>query len=88
MVENYMESLVDRLLPSLVEENKHILACQKCQDDVKAIALNNLKPVYVVTDKGSLYAKTKEFDPQFQVDVQKEIIQAIDKVMSHPQHAQ
>lgn len=88
MVVNYMESLVDRLLPTFIEENEHILDCQKCQDDVKAIALNNLKPVYVVTDKGSLYAKTKEFNPQFQVDVQQEIIKAIDKVVKHPQHNQ
>lgn len=88
MVVNHMESLVDRLLPSLLQENKHILGCQKCQDDVKAIALNNLKPFYVVTDKGNLYAKAKEFDPQFQVDAQKEIIQAIDRVTRHPQHEQ
>ncbi|TVP90006.1 late competence development ComFB family protein [Alkalibacterium sp.] len=88
MVVNYMESLVDHLLPSLIDENKHILDCQKCQDDVKAIALNNLKPVYVVTDKGTLYAKAKEFNPQFQVDVQQEIIKAVDKVMKYPQHDQ
>ncbi|MCC5890896.1 MAG: late competence development ComFB family protein, partial [Alkalibacterium sp.] len=55
---------------------------------VKAIALNNLKPVYVVTDKGTLYAKAKEFNPQFQVDVQQEIIKAVDKVMKYPQHNQ
>lgn len=88
MVVNYMESLVDRFLPSLIEENKHILDCQKCQDDVKAIALNNLKPVYVVTDKGNLYAKANGFNPQFQVDVQQEIIKALDKVTKYPQHEQ
>lgn len=86
MVKNYMEILVDNFLLSLIQHDAHLLACEKCQDDIRAIALNHLKPIYVVTEKGSLYAKINEFSQQFQVDVKQEIIKAVEKVKSYPQH--
>ena len=81
-----MEILVDKYLPELIKEEAHIMECEKCQEDIKAIALNHLKPMYVVTEKGSVYAKVREFSLQFQSDVTQELVKGIDLVSKRPQH--
>ena len=86
MVKNYMEILVEEHLPEVLKDQEHIANCKKCQEDVQAIALNSLKPLYVVTAKGSLYAKLNEFSIQFQSDVLRELIRAVEKVSDRPQH--
>ena len=86
MVKNYMEVLVEEYLSEIIKEQEHIKDCSKCQEDVKAIALNHLKPMYVVTEKGSLYAKLNEFSLQFKSDVLRELIRASEIVADKPQH--
>ena len=86
MVKNYMEVLVEEHLSEIIKEQEHIKNCNKCQEDVKAIALNHLKPMYVVTEKGSLYAKLNEFSLQFKSDVLRELIRASEIVADKPQH--
>ncbi|NBG89385.1 late competence development ComFB family protein [Isachenkonia alkalipeptolytica] len=86
MIKNYMEILVEEHLSEVIKDQEHIQNCEKCQEDVQAIALNNLKPMYVVTEKGSLYAKVNEFSLQFKSDVLRELIRAAEKVTEKPQH--
>ncbi len=86
MVKNYMEILVEEHLSGVIKDQEHIQSCKKCQEDVQAIALSNLKPMYVVTEKGSLYAKLNEFSLQFKSDVLRELIRAVEKVSEKPQH--
>ncbi|MEG0773032.1 late competence development ComFB family protein [Clostridium sp.] len=86
MVKNYMEIAVEHLLPKLLQDYKHVCNCEKCLDDIRAIALNHLKPLYVVTEQGNLYAKVNEMEIQFSADVLKELINAIDKVSKNPKH--
>ena len=54
--------------------------------DIAAIALNNLKPRYVVTEKGALYGKLDTLDYQFDADLVKEVIKAINIVVNKPHH--
>ncbi|MBV1821364.1 late competence development ComFB family protein, partial [Coprococcus sp. MSK.21.13] len=54
MIKNYMEVIVDDLFPTIVDEYMDICKCDKCIDDIKAIALNNLEPIYVVSEKGNM----------------------------------
>lgn len=81
-----METLVDSHLPSLIQEKSHIRACEKCQNDIKAMALNHLKPQYIMSDRGLIFTKMKELDHQFQSDIIQELVRAIQIVEGHPRH--
>lgn len=85
-VHNYMENEVDLLLKEILKNYSDICQCEKCLADVKAIALNRLKPHYVVTRKGELYTKLNELNNQFEVDIYKALIQAIKIVKEKPHH--
>jgi len=54
--------------------------------DVMALMLNNLKPKYVVTDKGALYAQLDDFDPQYKIDFMTIMSQAAQIVKNNPRH--
>lgn len=86
MIKNYMEDAVDHILPKLLEDYGNICKCNQCLEDIKAIALNSLEPRYVVTDKGSVYVKLNELINQFNTDVIKELVKAIDIVSNNPRH--
>lgn len=88
MIKNYMEIIVDHVLLSVFEmpEYQETCKCNSCIEDIKSIALNNLDPKYVATDKGVLYTKLTEMRNQCTVDVTKEIIKAIELVKDSPRH--
>lgn len=85
-LKNYMELAVDHVLPNLLKAFDNICTCEKCLLDMKAIALNKLKPHYVATRKGELYSKVDEMDGQFEADVMKALIDAIQIVSKNPRH--
>ncbi len=85
-LKNYMEIAVDHTLPNLLRAFDNICTCDKCTLDIKAIALNKLNPHYVVTDKGELFSKVDEMSRQFETDVMKALIDAIDVVTKNPRH--
>jgi len=60
--------------------------CEICKLDVTAIMLNNLPSKYVVTDKGALYAKLEDFNPQNKADYMSELTNAVKLVKSQPRH--
>ncbi len=85
-LKNYMEDAVDHCLPNLLNAFPAICKCDKCTLDIKAMALNNLKPHYVVTWKGEIYTKIDETYIQFEADVLKALIDAITIVSKNPRH--
>lgn len=86
-LKNYMEDAVEHILPNLMKVFPNICFCEQCQMDIKALALNNLKPHYIVTDKGQLYTKVQEMNLQFEADVMKALIDAIAVVGAKPRHS-
>lgn len=86
MLKNHMEILIENHLPALIKDTSHIQNCEKCMNDVQAIALNHLKPMYIMSDKGMIYSKLKELDLQFQSDIIRELVQAIALVERQPRH--
>ena len=86
MLKNHMEDVVEHVLPTIIHEYNDICKCDKCMDDIKAIALNNLKPAYIVTDKGNAYTKVNELISQFNVDVMNEITKAVEIVSKNSKH--
>lgn len=86
LIRNYMEEVVDKLIPSILENYDDICKCSKCIDDIKAIALNNLPAKYISTEKGMVYTKLNELSDQFNTNVIKEIVLAINIVSKNPEH--
>ena len=82
LLKNYMEELVFNMIEDLSKKIS-ICTCQKC---IAAIALNELPPKYVVTEKGELYSKLEILKQQFEVDIVSSVTKAIEKVGNHPQH--
>lgn len=83
---NYMEVAVEHVLPHLLKAFPDFCTCELCLLDVKALALNNLAPHYIATDRGELYTKVEEMHTQFEADVMKALIEAIIRVKSSPRH--
>lgn len=86
MLKNYMEIVVEDILPSVLVEEELECKCERCKEDIMAITLNNLKPMYVATNKGVVYSQLNQFSGQFNADVIREITIAIEKVKGDPRH--
>lgn len=86
MLKNYMEIVVDDVLSDILRKQDLECECEVCINDIKAITLNNLRPMYVSTNKGILYSKLNEFSLQSKADVINEITMAIEKVKGNPRH--
>ena len=52
-----MEDIVSDALPSVLRKYPEVCTCTKCIIDIKAIALNNLKPQYTATENGEVYIR-------------------------------
>jgi len=85
-LKNLMEIEVMRIIDKILEDQKDVCACDKCKMDIAAITLNNIKPKYVVTEKGQLYAKVDMLNYQYDADITTEVIKAIKIVGEKPRH--
>lgn len=89
MITNYMEEIVKNYLHKILNTDplyKDICKCQLCIDDIMAKALNNLKPYYITTKKGEVFAEYSSLETQHQAEVISEVIKAIDFVSKKPMH--
>ncbi|WMJ78622.1 MULTISPECIES: late competence development ComFB family protein [unclassified Sedimentibacter] len=89
MVINYTEEIVKNCLTGLLKNDpayKEICKCEQCIDDITAKALNNLKPNYITTKKGEVYAEYSSLEFQHQAEVIAEVIKAIEFISKHPSH--
>ena len=87
MLRNYTEEAVNLYLDRWYKDTD-ICQCNDCRLDVMALMLNNLKPKYVVTDKGALWAQMDDFDPQHRTDFMTIMTQAVQVVKGNPRHDQ
>lgn len=84
-LKNHMEEVVERLMKKYVEESE-CCHCDKCRMDVMAIALNDLRPVYIVSRMGEMFASIDSTYPQNQVDAEIAVLKAINLVKAKPRH--
>lgn len=84
-VKNYMEEIIEMLLDDVLK-NMKVCKCQICCEDIAALALNELPPKYVVTEKGERYSKLNLLRQQFEVDVVSAITRATITVNKRPRH--
>lgn len=85
LLKNYMEEIVFNLLKEVLDDI-NVCTCEKCMLDIAAIALNDLPPKYIVTEKGELYTKVNALKQQFEVDVISAITKAAVLVKRKPRH--
>lgn len=86
-VYNYMEILVEENLNTVIStSDAHFCKCYQCRKDIYALALNNLKPFYVVSSKGRIMARYEEKLSQLDTDVLIAITNAIATVTANPYH--
>mgnify|MGYP000657231193 FL=1 len=86
-IKNYMEEIVFSSIKEVLDDIK-VCSCDKCILDIAAIALNELPPKYIVTEKGELYSKVDSLRQQFEVDVISAITKAAVLVKRNPRHDQ
>ncbi|BBE31058.1 hypothetical protein OSSY52_11990 [Tepiditoga spiralis] len=88
-LKNIMEDIVEDVYNDLLKTNLiKICNCPKCHADVLAIVLNNIKPKYVVTEKGEAIERTNELRDQIRVDVLEQLLKAVEIVSKNPHHNQ
>lgn len=51
-VTNVVERLIDEEFPIVMKKFPDACCCSQCLSDIKALALNSLRPRYVSTDRG------------------------------------
>ncbi|HEX2946447.1 MAG TPA: late competence development ComFB family protein [Clostridia bacterium] len=84
-IKNYMEEIVFNQMKDVLTDI-NMCTCDKCLLDIAAIALNDLPPKYLVTEKGELYSKINTLKQQFEVDVIAAITKAAVLVKRSPRH--
>lgn len=85
-IKNFMEHIVLDLVKD-VTNNMNVCNCEKCLMDITAIALNNLPPKYIVSEKGELFSKVDTLKKQFEIDSVTAITKAALIVINNPRHS-
>lgn len=84
---NYSEEIVDNLLDKILPQYDDICKCEKCRLDIKAYALNSIKPKYVVSDQGEIYTRAlNEINKQEIINITESIMRGIEVVINNPKH--
>ena len=81
---NYMEELAESVLENLLPEYKGSRFTDNAIQDIKALALNRLWPMYTTTSSGKDFLKKIIQEDKIEKDVIRELRAAIDIVKSNP----
>ena len=84
-IKNYMEEVVLNLMEGVLDDI-NMCKCEMCVMDIAALALNDLPPKYIATEKGELYSKVNSLRNQFEVDVIAAITKSAVLVKRSPRH--
>ena len=81
---NYMEELTGNVLEGLLPEYKSARFSESAIQDIKALALNRLWPMYTTTEAGRDFLRKIIQEDKIEKDVIRELRAAIDIVKSNP----
>jgi len=82
---NISEELIDIHLDGCIRSTD-VCDCERCRADIRAMALNAMPPLYVVTDLGDAYVRLDAMSIQSQADIITAIMNAINTVKKNPRH--
>ena len=80
---NFMEELAQNVLDELLSKKRQEFS-REALEDIKALALNRLWPMYTTTDAGRDYLKKVVDEDNIEKDVQRELRAAIEVVRQNP----
>jgi hypothetical protein len=80
---NYMEELAEDVLDEILAKSRKNFS-KKALEDIKALALNRLWPMYTTTDSGRDYLKKVVEEDRIEKDVQRELRAAMEVVKQNP----
>ncbi|MCD6277708.1 late competence development ComFB family protein [candidate division WOR-3 bacterium] len=83
-IKNYLEEFVEELAKEQLQKVPELAGNERALMDVMALALNNLKPMYVVSDAGHILTEVKLSSEQIRAKVLVAVLQAIDTVKRNP----
>ena len=83
-IKNYLEAFVEELAKEQLQKVPELAGDERALMDVMALALNNLKPMYVVSDAGHILTEVKLSSDQIRAKVLVAVLQAIDRVKRNP----
>ena len=84
-LKNEAEELVKEVLGKEMDKDKTICDCQDCILDTVGLALNNVRPLYKTSLKGSLYTTTP--DKKYIETLEKAVKLSIKKIKASPSHS-
>ncbi len=84
---NYMEVIVEEKMDEVLAQYPQCCKCEQCRHDIAVIALNNLHPRYVSTEKGQLFARIQEMNSQSEIEVLRQLMTAVEIVSANPRHS-
>lgn len=84
-IHNVMEDMVEKKMDSIMKQIG-CCNCELCRADVAAYALNHIDSKYVSTARGELFAKSIQFDSDFDMKLTILISTGAKKVMDYPHH--
>ncbi len=82
---NVMESIIDEKLAFMLKD-ENCCKCDRCMEDMKAMALNQLPAKYVSTHNGELFTKLNALMRQSSIDINVAVSYAIKTVSDRPSH--
>lgn len=82
---NVMQVLVEEYAAKYIKMFG-VCDCDRCVADIKAIALNNLPPKYVIMDKRDIIPKLTFYEGKYNSDITSQVLQACKTVMNRPHH--
>lgn len=86
LLRNVTQDIVFEKLEEMLHNRPEVCSCERCRFDMAAIALNNLKPRYVVTERGAAFTRVSVLDVQIAADTIKELTRALAQVGKEPRH--
>ncbi len=81
---NIMEKLVLEKL-DMAMKKMNCCKCDRCREDIIALALNSLKPVYIVATREEIADKVEELDKQG-LEVTTAVLKAVLSIRKNPRH--
>lgn len=85
-LKNMVEDFVWEFIKEAYKQYPDACQCEVCTHDVAALALNDLKPHYVVREEGEVYTKIALLESQYRADLSVAVTKAILQVKASPRH--
>ncbi len=86
-MKNALEEVVHLSHEQLLRSHPEFCACEKCRDDVATLALNHLRPRYVVGDPlGAAITRVLLEQDQAKTEITIAVFDAMKKVDANPRH--